>query len=70
MFAALNARVGYGLLGVFHPGQRPTFRDVAILPHLPSELPTVAGIISLDRQTPLSHVNLRAVQDGVPNAWA
>ena len=69
VFAALNAGVGYGLLGVFHPGERPTFRDVAILPHLPNELPTVAGVISLDRQTPLAHVNLRAVQDGVPNAW-
>ena len=69
VFAALNAGVGYGLLGVFHPGQRPTFRDVAILPRLPNELPTVAGVISLDPQTPLAHVNLRAVQDGVPNSW-
>ena len=48
---------------------RPTFRDVVVLRHLPNELSTVAGAISLERQTPLSHVNLRAVQDGVPNAY-
>ena len=36
---------------------------------LPNELPRVAGIVSAVPQTPLSHVNLRAVQDGVPNAF-
>ena len=36
---------------------------------LPNELPRVAGIISTVPQTPLSHVNLRAVQDGMPNAF-
>ena len=36
---------------------------------LPNELPRVAGIISTVPQTPLSHVNLRAVQDGVPNSF-
>ena len=69
LFRVLNAAVGYGLLKVFAGAERPTFRDVAILRHLPNELPTVAGVISLERQTPLSHVNLRAVQDGVPNAY-
>jgi len=69
VFHALNGAVGYGLLRVFGPGERPTFRDVAILRLLPNDLPTVAGVISLVPQTPLSHVNLRAVQDGVPNAY-
>ena len=36
---------------------------------LPNELPRVAGIISTFPQTPLSHVNLRAAQDGIPNAF-
>ena len=36
---------------------------------MPNDLPTVAGVISLVPQTPLSHVNLRAVQDGIPNAY-
>ncbi len=69
VFGVLNAAVGYGLLRVLESGERPTFRDVAVLRHLPTELPAVAGVISLQRQTPLSHVNLRAVQDGVPNAY-
>ena len=68
VFRPLNAAVGYGLLRVID-GERPTFRDIAILRRLPNELPAVAGVISLERQTPLSHVNLRAVQDGVPNAY-
>ena len=69
VFGVLNAAVGYGLLRVLDGSERPTFRDVAILRRLPNELPAVAGAISLERQTPLSHVNLRAVQDGVPNAY-
>ncbi len=32
-------------------------------------MPRVAGVISEVRQTPLSHVNLRAIQDKVPNAY-
>ena len=36
---------------------------------LPNNLPRVAGVISSVPQTPLSHVNLRAAQDRVPNAY-
>ena len=32
-------------------------------------MPRVAGVITGVRQTPLSHVNLRAIQDKVPNAF-
>ena len=32
-------------------------------------MPRMAGVISEVRQTPLSHVNLRAIQDKVPNAY-
>ena len=46
---------------------RPNSRDLVIYQALPNELPRVAGIITTVRQTPLSHVNLRAVQNGVPN---
>ena len=48
---------------------RPNPRDVVIYEAVPNELPRVAGIITTVPQTPLSHVNLRAVQDGVPNAF-
>ena len=68
-FRSLNEGVGYGLLRALSPGERPHSRDVMIYEALPNELPRVAGIITTVPQTPLSHVNLRAVQDGVPNAF-
>ena len=69
VFHAVNAGVGFGLLRVLGPGERPSFRDIVILRTLPNDLATFAGVISLVPQTPLSHVNLRAVQNGVPNAY-
>ncbi len=68
-FLALNPGEGYGLLRSLDADERPHSRDVVIYEALPNELPRVAGIISTVPQTPLSHVNLRALQDGVPNAF-
>ena len=68
-FLALNPGEGFGLLRSLDPDERPTPRDVVIYETLPNNLPRVAGIISTVPQTPLSHVNLRAVQDGIPNAF-
>ena len=68
-FLALNPGEGYGRLRVMEADERPNPRDVVIYEALPNELPRVAGIISTVPQTPLSHVNLRAVQDGIPNAF-
>ena len=68
-FLALNPKVGYGLLRVMEAGERPSPLNVVIYESLPNELPRVAGIITTVPQTPLSHVNLRAVQDSVPNAY-
>ena len=68
-FLELNPGEGYGLLRVMEPDDRPNPRDIVIYEALPNELPRVAGIISAVPQTPLSHVNLRAVQDGVPNSF-
>ena len=68
-FLALNPGEGYGLLRDLEPDERPHSRDVVIYETLPNELPRVAGIISTVPQTPLSHVNLRALQDSVPNAF-
>jgi len=65
----LNAATGYGLLRVMTLEERPNPRDIVIYPALPNELPRVAGVITTVAQTPLSHVNLRAVQDGMPNAF-
>ena len=68
-FLVLNSGEGYGLLRVMDPDERPHPRNIVIYEALPNELPRVAGIISTVPQTPLSHVNLRAVQDGIPNAY-
>ena len=68
-FAPLNPEVGFGLLRVMTLEERPGPRDVVIYPALPNEMPRVAGVITTVPQTPLSHVNLRAVQDNVPNAF-
>ncbi|WP_420626844.1 fibronectin type III domain-containing protein [Candidatus Poriferisodalis sp.] len=68
-FLALNRAEGYGFLRVMSLEERPDPRDVVIYETLPNELSRVAGIITSVPQTPLSHVNLRAVQDSVPNAF-
>ena len=68
-FIPLNTGEGYGLLRVMEPDEFPRPRDVVIYEALPNELSRVAGIISTVPQTPLSHINLRAVQDRVPNAY-
>ena len=68
-FLGLNPGEGYGRLQALEPDDRPHPRDIVLYEALPNELPRVAGIISAVPQTPLSHVNLRAVQDGIPNAF-
>ena len=66
---SLNLGTGYGFLRHMSADERPHPRDIVIYETLPNELPRVAGIITTIPQTPLSHVNLRAVQDRVPNAF-
>ena len=68
-FSSLNQAEGYGFLRIMDLDESPNPRDVVIYEALPNELPRVAGIITTVPQTSLSHVNLRAVQDGVPNAY-
>ncbi len=68
-FLSLNQGTGYGLLRVMSLEERPNPRDVVIYESLPNDLPRIAGIITTVPQTPLSHVNLRALQDRIPNAF-
>ena len=68
-FQALNTGKSYGLLRVADPDETPHPNEIVIYEALPNNLARVAGIITTEPQTPLSHVNLRAVQDGVPNAF-
>jgi len=68
-YLPLNLAETFGRLQMMDLDQRPNPRDVVVYRSLPNELPRVAGIITAVRQTPLSHVNLRAIQDKVPNAF-
>ena len=68
-FLPLHPGESYGLLRKMDPDDRPGPRDIVIYESLPNELPRVAGILSTTPQTPLSHVNLRAAQDSIPNAY-
>jgi pyruvate, water dikinase len=43
------------------------FRDVVVLDKVPNDISVVAGLITQDFQTPLSHVNVLAQNRGTPN---
>jgi len=68
-FLPLNGGESFGRLRVMGNETRSSPRDIVICKTLPNQMPRVAGVISAERQTPLSHVNLRCVQDRVPNAF-
>jgi hypothetical protein len=71
-YAPLNQGEGYGYLRVIdgEAGARPpTARDVCIFVNTPNDLSHVAGIITENPQTPLSHINLKAKQNKTPNAY-
>lgn len=68
-YLAINVEEGYGLLRVMDLEDIPSSRDIVIYESLPNHMPRVGGIITSFIQTPLSHVNLRAIQDNLPNAF-
>ena len=68
-YLPLNIAEGFGHLRLMSLDERPGEREIVLYRSLPNELPRVAGVITGVSQTPLSHVNLRAVQDAVPNAY-
>lgn len=43
------------------------FRDIVVIEEVPNDISVTAGIISQQFQTPLSHVNVLAVNRGTPN---
>ena len=68
-YLPLNIAESFGRLQLLEDMERPSPRDIVLCKTLPNEMSRVAGIITGVRQTPLSHVNLRAIQDKVPNAF-
>ena len=68
-FTALNSGTGIGRLRLIGPGETATARDIAIFRTIPNELGRTGGIITDAPQNPLSHINIRARQDDVPNSF-
>ncbi len=73
-FSPLNQATGVGVLRVVDPAQPSSTpfsaRDIVLFKgSTPNDLTHVAGIITEVPQTPLSHINLKAKQDKVPNAF-
>jgi hypothetical protein len=70
-FQAMNPGIAYGTLvraghdtvatGTF------THRDIVVTDGIPNDLPVVAGIITSEFQTPLSHINVLSTNRGTPN---
>ena len=68
-FIPFNKAEGFGFFREMNLDENPGSRDIVLYDALPNSLPRVGGIITSVVQTPLSHVNLRAIQDNVPNAY-
>ena len=68
-FIPFNKAEGFGFFKKMELDENPGSRDIVLYDALPNSLPRVGGIITSIVQTPLSHVNLRAIQDNVPNAY-
>lgn len=71
LVSVLNPGVAFGHLKLVAPGaaeERLTPRHIAVFQDTPDRVPPVAGIVTLEPQTPLSHINLLAKNRGTPNA--
>ena len=68
-YLGLHQAEGFGFLRVVNLGEIPNPRDIVLYKTLPNSLPRVAGIMTSAIQTPLSHVNIRAIQNNIPNAY-
>ncbi len=68
-YIPFNLSEGFGFFRLMGPDDNPGSRDIVLYESLPNTLPRVGGIITSVVQTPLSHVNLRAIQDNLPNAY-
>ncbi|MFL2482736.1 MAG: PEP/pyruvate-binding domain-containing protein [Verrucomicrobiales bacterium] len=69
VYNGLNTGESFGRLRLISGAQSISSRDIVILKNLPNDLSHVAGIITEQNQTPLSHINLKAKQNGTPNAF-
>jgi pyruvate, water dikinase len=70
-FTAYSVGEGYGTLRVVPPDQALVDygpRDLVVTKSAPNDISIVAGLITADPQSLHSHVNLRLLEKGIPNA--
>lgn len=65
----LHPAEGYGFFRQVESGEVPGPKDIVLYETIPNALPRIGGIMTSVIQTPLSHVNLRAIQNNIPNAY-
>ena len=68
-YQPMNQEEAFGRLVLSTGSEVLSARDIVIFRNLPNDLTYVSGIITEVPQTPLSHVNLKAQQNGTPNAF-
>jgi len=71
-YQALNIARGLGRIHVIPKLDEHVeigFNEIVVLNEVPIQLPPVAGVITSQPSTPLSHINLLAKGWGVPNAY-
>jgi hypothetical protein len=70
LVSVLNPGIGFGFLKLVKAGEseeRLTPRHIAVFQDTPERVPPVSGIVTLEPQTPLSHINLLAKNRRTPN---
>jgi hypothetical protein len=71
-YQALNIAKGLGRIHIIQKLDDHVeigFNEILVLDEVPVQLPPVAGIITSQLSTPLSHINLLAKGWGIPNAY-
>lgn len=74
-FSIENSGVGYGYLQFIPRAQTDqlvttlTYQMIPVFESLPLDLGVVAGVITEEPQTPLSHVNIKSKNRGTPNVF-
>ena len=71
-YQALNTAKGLGRIHIINKLDDHVeigFNEILVLDEVPIQLPPVAGIITSQPSTPLSHINLLAKGWGIPNAY-
>ena len=71
-YQALNVARGLGRIHIINKLDEHVeigFNEILVLDEVPVQLPPIAGIITSQPSTPLSHINLLAKGWGIPNAY-